>query len=113
MVEDKYAMAVLNNGQTIGHVPKFLSQLIFFFLKHDDTLSIKVTGERRFSFDLPQGGMEIPAEFTFKSVHEKLYDQMREKVFEELEKFEERRKIGINKSLKKKERKNKKYQSVF
>ena len=82
-------------------------------MKHDGTLSIKVTGERRFSFDLLQGGMEIPAEFTFKSVNEKLYDQMREKVFEELEKFEERRKIGINKSLKKKERKNKKYQSVF
>jgi len=37
---------------------------------------------------------------------------MREKVFEELEKFELRRKIGINKSLKKKERKNKKYQKV-
>ena len=48
MVEDKYAMAVLNDGQTIGHVPKFLSKLIFFFLKHEGTLSIKVTGERRF-----------------------------------------------------------------
>ena len=38
---------------------------------------------------------------------------MREKVFEELEKFEERRTIGINKSLKQKERKNKNYKSVF
>ena len=24
-VEDKYSIAVLDNGQTIGHVPKFLS----------------------------------------------------------------------------------------
>ena len=63
LVEDKYSIAVLDNGQTIGHVPKFLSQLVFFFLKYEGTLSIKVTGERRFSFDLPQGGMEIPADF--------------------------------------------------
>jgi len=80
LVEDKYAMAVLNNSQTIGHVLKFLSQLIFFFLKYEGTLSIKVTGERRFSFDLPQGGMEIPAECTFKSVNEKLYDQRERKI---------------------------------
>ena len=32
------------------------------------------------------------AEFTFKSVNEKLYDQVREDVFEKLEKFEERKK---------------------
>ena len=37
-------------------------------------------------------------EFTFKSVNKKLYDQMREKFCKELEKFEERRKVGINKN---------------
>ena len=26
-------------------------------------MTVKVTGERRYSFDLPQWGMEIPAEF--------------------------------------------------
>ena len=112
LVEDKYSIAVLDNGQTIGHVPKFLSQLIFFFLKYEGTLSIKVTGERRFSFDLPQGGMEIPADFVFKTVDAKLHNQMREKVLKELENFEGRRKVGIDKSLKKKEKKNKKYQKV-
>ena len=90
----------------------FLSQLIFFFLKYEGTLSIKVTGERRFSFDLPQGGMEIPADFVFKTVDAKLHNQMREKVLKELENFEGRRKVGINKSLKKKEKKKKKYQKV-
>ena len=112
LVEDKYSIAVLDNGQTIGHVPKFLSQLIFFFLKYEGTLSIKVTGERRFSFDLPQGGMEIPADFVFKTVDAKLHNQMREKVLKELENFEGRRKVGMNKSLKKKEKKKKKYQKV-
>ena len=114
LAEDKYSIAaVLDNGQTIGHVPKFLSQLIFFFLKYEGTLSIKVTGERRFSFDLPQRGMEIPADFVFKTVDAKLHNQMREKVLKELENFEGRRKVGIDKSLKKKEKKKKKYQKVF
>ena len=70
----------------------------FFSLKYEGTLSIKITGERRFSFDLPQGGMEIPADFVFKTVDAKLHNQMREKVLKELENFEGRRKVGIDKS---------------
>ena len=88
LVEDKYSIAVLANGQSIGHVPKFLLLLIFFFLKYEGMLSKKVTGERRFSFDLPQGGIEIPADFVFKTVDTKLHKQRREKVLKELENFE-------------------------
>ena len=58
LVEDKYAIAIISNSQTVGHVPKFLSKLTFFFLKHGATLTVKLTGERRYSFDLTQGGME-------------------------------------------------------
>ena len=56
--------------------------------------------------------MEIPADFVFKTVDAKLHNQMREKVLKELENFEGRRKVGIDKSLKKKEKINKKYQKV-
>ena len=56
--------------------------------------------------------MEIPADFIFKTVNAKLFSQMKEKVLKELETFEEKRKIGENKSLKKKEKKNKKYQKL-
>ena len=59
-----------------------------------------------------QGGMEIPADFFFKTVDAKLHNQReREKVLKELENFEQRRKIGINKSLKK-ERQKKKIKST-
>ena len=50
-------------------------------------------------------GMEIPADFVFKTVDAKLHNQMREKVLKELENFEARRKVGINKSLKRKKKK--------
>ena len=56
LVEDRYAIAIIkqqsSNNQTVGHVPKFFSKLTFFFLKHGGTLTVKVTGERRYSFDL-------------------------------------------------------------
>ena len=57
LVEDKYAIEVINNGKTAGHVPKFLPKLIFFFLKIGSKLHITVTGLRRYSVDLKQGGL--------------------------------------------------------
>ena len=51
-VEDKYSIAVINNGKTVGHVPKFLTKLTFFFLKNGGKLHITVTGPRRYSVDL-------------------------------------------------------------
>ena len=53
-----------------------------------------MTEERRYSFDLPQGGMEIPAEFIYKSEKKELIDQMKEKTLEEIKKYDERRKKG-------------------
>ena len=52
LVEDKYAIAVINNGKTVGHVPKSLTKEIFFFLKNGGKLHITVTGPRRYSIDL-------------------------------------------------------------
>ena len=67
-----------------------------------------MTGERRYSFDLPQGGMEIPAEFIYKSVKKELIDQTKQKTLEEIKIYDERRKKGMENSLEKKENKNKK-----
>ena len=108
LVEDQYAIAICSDGQTVGHVPKLLSKLTYFFIKNGGGLSVKVTGERRYSHDLPKGGMEIPASFIFKTENADLFNQMREMTLEKLEEFEKRRKYGLEKSLKKKETKNRK-----
>ena len=99
LVKDKYAIAIISNNQTVGHVPKFLSKLTFFFLKHGATLTVKATGERKYSFDLPQGVMEIPTEFIYKSKKNELIGQMKEKTFEEIKKYQEKRKKGMENSL--------------
>ena len=41
LIEDKYAIAVKHEEQMVGHVPKFLSKLTFFFLKMVVKLSSK------------------------------------------------------------------------
>ena len=102
LVEDKYAIAVKHDEQTVGHVPKFLSKLTFFFLKHGGKVIIKVNGPKRYSVDLKQGGMEVPAEFCFKTCNEKLFFQMKENTMIEIEKFEEKRKQMEEEKKKKK-----------
>ena len=46
-------------------------------------------GDKRamFLLNLPQGGMEIPAKFDFKTENIELYKQMKEKTLELIEKF--------------------------
>ena len=91
-VEEKYAIAVINNGKTVGHVPKFLRKLTLFFLKNGGKPHITVTGPRRYSVDLKQGGLELPADFCFISLNENLFLQMKEKILEEMQKYEKQKK---------------------
>ena len=46
LVEDKYAMAFKFNDTTVGHAPKFLSKITYFFLKLGGDLVVKITGQR-------------------------------------------------------------------
>ena len=102
LVKDKYAIAVKNGEQTVGHIPMFLSKLTFFFLRYDGKVSIKVNGPRRYSVDLIQGSLELPAEFTFQTSNEKLFSQMQEETLVEIEKFEKRNKMEDEMKKKKK-----------
>ena len=90
VVEDKCTSAVINNhnGKTVAHVPKFLTKLTFFFLKDGSRLHITVAGPRRYSVDLKQGGLELPAGVCFTSLDEKLFFQLREKTLEEVQRYE-------------------------
>ena len=63
---------------------------------------------RRYSFDLSQGGTEILVEFIYKLEKKELIDQMKERTLQEIKKYDERRKKGIENSFEKKENKNKK-----
>ena len=62
---DRYAVSVLKDGQIVGHLPRKISRLCSLFIGRDGTITATVTGEKRRSTDLPQGGIEIPCRLNF------------------------------------------------
>ena len=46
-------------GVVIGHLPRKLSKICSLFIRRGGSICCIVTGGRRYSADLPQGGLEI------------------------------------------------------
>ena len=44
-----------------------MSKLAHFFVKHDGEIRCEITGSKRYSSDLEQGGLEIPAKIIFQN----------------------------------------------
>ena len=64
---DSNAVAVVKHGMVVGHVPRKISLICALFLRRSgSSIRCEVTGERRHSWDLPQGGLEIPCTLYFE-----------------------------------------------
>ena len=63
---DPFAVSVVRAGSIIGHVPKNISAACSLFLRNRGSIECTVTGSRRYSRDLVQGGLEVPCKLTFK-----------------------------------------------
>ena len=70
LVRNEYVMVLKFNDVSVGHVAKFLSKIYYFHQKHRGTTIARITGERQYSEDLGQGGMELPAKYIFGSTDE-------------------------------------------
>ena len=64
---DRYAVAVLKDGMIIGHLPRKISKVCSLFLRRGGSITCSVTGRKRYSTDLTQGGLEIPCLLLFKA----------------------------------------------
>ena len=60
---DLYAVA---DSTTVGHLPRKISRICTLFIRRGGTITCLVNGRRKYSADLPQGGMEIPCTLLFK-----------------------------------------------
>ena len=63
---DAYAVGTIRaegGNEVIGHLPRKISRVAFFFLAHAGSISGTVTNTRRYCTQ--RGGMEIPCELTF------------------------------------------------
>ena len=76
LVQDKYAIALEQKNVIVGHIPKFLSKITYFYLKHGGDLLVKIIGKRQYSRDLSQGGMELPALYVFKTTNLEMHLQL-------------------------------------
>ncbi len=63
---DPFAVAVPKDEAIVGHVPRKISSICSFFIRRHGSISCRVTGSRRYSNDLPQGGLEVPCLLTFE-----------------------------------------------
>ena len=69
---DRYAVAVRKNNAVVGHVPRKISRVCALFLERNGAITCTITGPRRRSADLPQGGMELPCALAFSGDHSDL-----------------------------------------
>ena len=63
---DTFAVAVIRDGTVVGHVPKKISSVCSLYLRRGGSIVCRVTGSRRYSEDLVQGGLEIPCVLIFE-----------------------------------------------
>ena len=61
----KYAVCVKKDNDIIGHLPKKISRICSRFLRRGGSISCTITGRRRYSSDLSQGGIEIMRSLLF------------------------------------------------
>ncbi len=61
---DPYAVTC-NRPDTVGHLPRKISAMCHLFLRQNGNILCQITGNRRYSVDLEQGGLEVPCCLTF------------------------------------------------
>ena len=57
---DPFAVAVMKDS-VVGHAPRELARVFFFFLRHDGSISAEVVGHRKFGC-----GLEVPCKYTLQ-----------------------------------------------
>ncbi len=61
---DRHAVAIVkdyDDQAVVGHMPRFLLPVSWFFIKRGGTIECTVTGHRKFGV-----GLEVPCDYTYK-----------------------------------------------
>ena len=63
---DSHAVAVTKDHTVVGHIPRKFSAVCALFITNGGSITCIPTATRKFSDDLPQGGLEIPCKYIFE-----------------------------------------------
>ena len=71
-VRDPYAVAVTKPhlSTVVGHVPRKMSAICSIFLRKEGSIFCQVNGSVRYSYDVSQGGLEVPCLMRFQGTAE-------------------------------------------
>lgn len=67
---DRYAVAAQVNEEVVGHVPREISKIVYYFLRNNGSVCGTVIGRRKRSTKYMKG-LEIPCIYEFKSTMKK------------------------------------------
>ena len=56
---DRYVVAVITAGETVGHFPRKIFHPCSLFLRRGNSITCCMTGHQRYFSDLSQGGLKI------------------------------------------------------
>ena len=57
---DNHAVAVMKNGKIVGHVPRSISRVSWYFLSHGGDITCRITGKRKLGV-----GLEVPCVYLY------------------------------------------------
>ncbi len=63
---DAFTVTVIKNGTIVGHLHRRISRVCTLFMRRGGVIQCQVTGRRKYSCDLAQGGHEIPCLLSFE-----------------------------------------------
>ena len=55
---DRYAVKMMKDDETVGHAPKEISKIFYYFLQHNGRINAEVTGHRGYG-----KGLEVPFKY--------------------------------------------------
>ena len=109
LVQDKYAIALKQKDVIVGHIPKFISKITYFYLKHGGGLLVEIIGKRQYFRDLHQGGMELPALYVFKTTNLEMHLQLPSLVRKAMKTYNDAKTKAMDKPKKEAKQKNDMY----
>ena len=74
--EDRFAVAILSHGNIVGHVPRTILRIYWYFIQHQESILCEVTGNRQYSRDLRQGGLDIPCMYHFTHTRQTIVNKL-------------------------------------
>ena len=65
-IHSHFAVAILKDAYIVGHLPRKISSVSLIFMCRGGSILCRVTGSRRYSHDLLQGGLETQCVLIFE-----------------------------------------------